>query len=557
MKLSESFFYTLREDKNDEESVSGNLLVRSGMIKKNSNGIYMIMPLGYKVIENIKKIIKEEMDKTGANELLMPSLIPEDVYIESGRRNVFGDDMFSLKDRYNRRYTLGPTHEELFVDAAKSKIKSYKDMPFNIYQIATKYRDEPRPRLGLIRVREFIMKDAYSFDTDLDNLDKSYKKMYDAYNKIFSRVGLDYRIVRADTGAMGGLLSEEFQAITNIGEDTLVMCSNCDFASNIEICECITQDTCNELKKEKQIVETPNIKTIEEVSNYLNIDKSKCVKTLIYKFNNDFIACMIRGDREINELKLQKYLMTNEVLLAQDDEINKFSVKGYVGPENLNIKIIVDKEVSLMKNFVVGANKENYHYINFNLDDIKEYEVVDIRNISVDDLCPKCHNKLIFKKGIEVGNTFKLGTKYSEKLNLVYLDKENKRQNVYMGCYGIGVGRIMASVVEQNNDENGIIWPYSIAPYKVCIVVVNPKDELQIESADKIYQILKNNNIDTLIDDRNERIGIKFNDMDLIGIPYRVVVGKNINDNKIEIKRRDNANTEIINVDEIINKIMG
>ncbi len=557
MKLSESFFYTLREDKNDEESVSGNLLVRSGMIKKNSNGIYMIMPLGYKVIENIKKIIKEEMDKTGANELLMPSLIPEDVYIESGRRNVFGDDMFSLKDRYNRRYALGPTHEELFVDAAKSKIKSYKDMPFNIYQIATKYRDEPRPRLGLIRVREFIMKDAYSFDTDLDNLDKSYKKMYDAYNKIFSRVGLDYRIVRADTGAMGGLLSEEFQAITNIGEDTLVMCSNCDFASNIEICECITQDTCNELKKEKQIVETPDIKTIEEVSNYLNIDKSKCVKTLIYKFNNDFIACMIRGDREINELKLQKYLMTNEVLLAQDDEINKFSVKGYVGPENLNIKIIVDKEVSLMKNFVVGANKENYHYINFNLDDIKEYEVVDIRNISVDDLCPKCHNKLIFKKGIEVGNTFKLGTKYSEKLNLVYLDKENKRQNVYMGCYGIGVGRIMASVVEQNNDENGIIWPYSIAPYKVCIVVVNPKDELQIESADKIYQILKNNNIDTLIDDRNERIGIKFNDMDLIGIPYRVVVGKNINDNKIEIKRRDNANTEIINVDEIINKIMG
>ena len=557
MKLSESFFYTLREDKNDEESVSGNLLVRSGMIKKNSNGIYMIMPLGYKVIENIKKIIKEEMDKTGANELLMPSLIPEDVYIESGRRNVFGDDMFSLKDRYNRRYALGPTHEELFVDAAKSKIKSYKDMPFNIYQIATKYRDEPRPRLGLIRVREFIMKDAYSFDTDLDNLDKSYKKMYDAYNKIFSRVGLDYRIVRADTGAMGGLLSEEFQAITNIGEDTLVMCSNCDFASNIEICECITQDTCNELKKEKQIVETPNIKTIEEVSNYLNIDKSKCVKTLIYKFNNDFIACMIRGDREINELKLQKYLMTNEVLLAQDDEINKFSVKGYVGPENLNIKIIVDKEVSLMKNFVVGANKENYQYINFNLDDIKEYEVVDIRNISVDDLCPKCHNKLIFKKGIEVGNTFKLGTKYSEKLNLVYLDKENKRQNVYMGCYGIGVGRIMASVVEQNNDENGIIWPYSIAPYKVCIVVVNPKDELQIESADKIYQILKNNNIDTLIDDRNERIGIKFNDMDLIGIPYRVVVGKNINDNKIEIKRRDNANTEIINVDEIINKIMG
>ena len=414
MKLSNSFFYTLREDKNDEDSISGNLLVRSGMIKKNSNGIYIIMPLGLRVLNNIKKIVKEEMDNAGASELLMPSLIPEDIYISSGRRDVFGHDMFSLKDRYNRNYCLGPTHEELFVDAAKSKIKSYKDMPFNIYQIATKYRDEPRPRLGLIRVREFIMKDAYSFDADEEGLNKSYEKMFNAYKNIFNRIGIDYRIVRADTGAMGGLLSEEFQAVCDIGEDVLVLCDKCDFSSNIEVCKCVNNKNVeNIILKEKELVETINIKTIDEVSSYLNIDKKNCVKTILYKTDEEIVAVLVCGNREVNELKLSKYLNATNIELADDDTINKISVKGFVGPENLNIKIIVDEEILNMKNFVVGANKLNYHYINFNLSDINSYEIADVRLVSNDDICPKCGSKLIFKKGIEIGNTFKLETKYS------------------------------------------------------------------------------------------------------------------------------------------------
>lgn len=556
MRLSNSYFYTLRENANDEDSISGNLLVRSGMIKKSSNGVYMIMPLGLKVLNNIKSIIKEEMDNKGAQELLMPSLIPEEVYINSGRREVFGNDMFSLKDRYNRNYTLGPTHEELFVNAASSKIKSYKDMPFNIYQMATKYRDEPRPRLGLIRVREFIMKDAYSFDTDLETLDASYKKMFDVYNKIFKRIGIDYRIVRADTGAMGGLLSEEFQAVTDIGEDILVLCNSCDFASNIEVCSCVNNNKSNEIEKNKEKVETINMKSIDEVSNYLNISKNECVKTLIYKANDELVACLIRGDREVNELKLSKYLNVLEVELASDDEVNKISVKGFVSPEKLNIKIIVDDEVSHMKNFVVGAGVENYHYINYNLKDIDNYEIADIRNICEEDICPKCGGSLYFKKGIEIGNTFKLGTKYSEKLGLVYLDKDNKRQYVNMGCYGIGLGRCMAAVVEQNNDEKGIIWPSSIAPYKVAIIIANMKDEEQVKCANELYNKFMENNIDVLLDDRPERIGIKFNDIDLIGIPNRIVVGKNIKDGMVEFKKRCESESKLINIKDAINEIV-
>ena len=544
MKLSEKFFYTLREDANNEDSNSGNLLVRSGMIKKSSNGVYMIMPLGYRVLDKIKNIIKEEMDNSGADELLMPSLIPEEVYINSGRREVFGHDMFGLKDRYDRAYTLGPTHEELFVNAASSVIRSYKDMPFNIYQIATKFRDEPRPRLGLIRVREFIMKDAYSFDTDMDGLDISYKKMFNAYKRIFDRMNLDYRIVTASTGAMGGLLSEEFQAVTDIGEDLLVLCEDCNFASNIEVCECINdiQNNDKELKKEK--VETIDKKSI------------KCVKTLIYKANDKLIACMVRGDREINESKLTRYLCVNEIELASEEEINSISSCGFVGPEGLDIRIIVDDEVYKMKNFVVGANIKNYHYINYNISDITNYEVVDIRNICNNDKCPKCGGNLTFKKGIEVGNTFKLGTKYSEKLGLVYLDKDNVRKNVYMGSYGIGLERCMAAIVEQNNDEKGIIWPSSVAPYNTVIIIANMKDDNQVKCANDLYNKLKDNKIEVILDDRCERIGVKFNDMDLIGIPNRIVVGKNINDNMVEFKRRNEDKSELISIDEVINKIV-
>ncbi|MFI3307365.1 MAG: proline--tRNA ligase [Mycoplasmatota bacterium] len=555
MKLKNSFFYTLRENVKDEDSVSGNLLVRSGMIKKSSSGVYMYMPLGLKVLKNIENIIREEMNKTGANEVLMPSLVHEDIYEKSGRTKLFGDSVFKLKDRYKKPYVLGPTHEELFVIAASMKIKSYKDMPFNIYQIQNKFRDEARPRYGLIRVREFVMKDAYSFDTNLENLDVSYKKMYNAYIKSFDRMNIKYRIVKADTGVMGGLLSEEFQAITPIGEDDVIYCPNCDFSSNLEVCECHTeaQEITNE-KNKYELVSTMNQKTIKEVSQFLNIPKEKFVKSLVYKIDDELVMCLLRGDRELNETKVLKLLKATNISLASQEEINTFSEVGFIGPIDVNIKIIVDKEVSYLKDFIVGANKVDYHYINVNINDIKNYEIADIRNVEKTDLCPKCKKQLEFTKGIEIGNTFKLGTKYSNSLNLNYVDEFNKLNEVYMGCYGIGIGRCMASIIEQNNDEFGIKWPINIAPYKVALVVVNTNDENQMNYANELYNELNNLGIDTLLDDRNERVGVKFKDMDLIGIPYKIVIGSKLNENIVELKGR-NSETKLIDTNEIINEV--
>lgn len=557
MKLKSSFFYTLRDDVKDEESTSGNLLVRSGMIKKVGNGIYQMMPLGQRVISKIENIVREEMDKAGAQELVMPSLIPEDFYVQSGRRNVFGHDMFSLKDRYNRDYVLGPTHEELFVNAAKEKVKSYKDLPFNLYQMANKYRDEPRPRYGLIRVREFVMKDAYSFDVDNDGLDISYNKMFNAYKNIFNKLGLDYKIVRASTGAMGGLLSEEFQAVSDIGEDILVLCDNCDYASNIEVSECISEKTDNTMKKEIEKIYTPNIKTIDELSASMNINASALIKTLIYKVDGELIAVIIPGDRELNEDKLQKLLNAESIELASLEEIeaNLNTKVGFVGPINLNIKKIMDNKILNMSNFIVGANEENYHLKNVNCSDFEVDIVSDIVNVKEGDICPKCHGKLYFKKGIEVGNTFKLGTKYSKSLGLEYLDNNNQLKPVVMGSYGIGIGRVMAAIVEQNNDESGIIWPYNIAPYKVAIVLINENDEKQNAAANDLYSTLIDNKIETILDDRSVRPGVKFNDMDLIGIPIRIVVGKKINDGMVEIKLRNSNEIKEIKISDVLDEI--
>ena len=550
MKLKDSFFYTLRENIKDEESKSGNSLVKAGFIKKSSSGIYMLMPLGFKVYKNIEKIIREEMNKTGASELLMPSLIPEEVYVKSGRRDNFGSDMFSLKDRNNRDYVLGPTHEELFVNAASMKIKSYKDMPFNIYQIANKYRDEPRPRYGLIRVREFTMKDAYSFDTSEEGLEKSYQKMYNAYKNIFDRVELDYKIVTADTGVMGGLLSEEFQAITDIGEDTIALCKHCNFASNIEVCKSITSKVqAQEEVKEKELIATPNIGVIEDLEK-AGFPLDKLTKTLIYKIDDNFYACTIPGDREVNELKLRKLKNGKKIELASKEEVEKITGAkvGFAGPINLDIPIILDNDIMLMKNFLTGANKTDYHYINVNINDIKNYEVADIKTVKEEDLCPNCHSKLIFKKGIEVGNTFKLGDKYSKTMNLTYLDKNNQEKYPLMGCYGIGLGRILASVAEQKNDEYGLIWPLEIAPFKVCIVLLNQEGE---SYANKLYEELNKDGIDTLLDDRDERPGVKFNDMDLIGIPIRITIGKKYNEKVVELKLRDEKESKEIKIDNL------
>ena len=556
MKLKNNYFYTIREDIKDEEAISGKLLVRSGMIKKSSAGVYMYLPIGYKVLKNIESIIREELNKEGLLELSMPTLIPREIYAQTGRTDSFGSSVFSLKDRFNRDYILGPTHEELFTIASLSCIKSYKDMPYSLYQFQTKFRDEPRPRYGLISVREFVMKDAYSFDKDLDGLDKSYEKIFNAYKRIFDRIGINYKIVRADTGVMGGLLSEEFQALTEIGEDTLVLCDKCDFASNIEVTKHIVNENSNKEEKNIELIETKSKETIEDVCNFLNIDIRDSVKALLMNVDGSLVIFFVRGDRELNEVKALKALNAKEISFANDELIaTSNAVPGYTGPVGLNAKVVIDEEVLKMKNFCCGANKEGYHYINANVKDINYDIVADIVNVKEGDICPNCGGKLYFKKGIEIGNTFKLGTKYSEALGLNYSDEFNKLKPVVMGSYGIGLGRCMAAVVEQHNDDKGIIWPDTIAPFKTSIVIVNTKDEIQNTVANDLYDELMKNNVDTILDDRNERLGVKLNDMDLIGVPYRIVVGKRASEGIVELKRRDNDEILEINVSKILEYI--
>ena len=556
MKLKNNYFYTIREDVKDEEAISGKLLVRSGMIKKSSAGVYMYLPIGYKVLKNIESIIREELNKEGLLELSMPTLIPREIYAQTGRTDSFGSSVFSLKDRFNRDYILGPTHEELFTIASLSCIKSYKDMPYTLYQFQTKFRDEPRPRYGLIRVREFVMKDAYSFDKDLEGLDKSYEKVFNAYKRIFDRIGINYKIVRADTGVMGGLLSEEFQALTEIGEDTLVLCDKCDFASNIEVTKHVVNENDNREEKNIELIETKNKETIEDVCNFLNIDIQDSVKALLMNVDGSLVIFFVRGDRELNEVKALKVLNAKEISFANDELIaTSNAVPGYTGPINLNAKVVIDEEVLKIKNFCCGANKEGYHYINANVKDINYDIVADIVNVKEGDICPNCGGRLYFKKGIEIGNTFKLGTKYSEALGLNYSDEFNNLKPVVMGSYGIGLGRCMAAVVEQHNDDKGIIWPDAIAPFKTSIVIVNTKDEIQNTVANDLYDELMKNNIDTILDDRNERLGVKLNDMDLIGVPYRIVVGKRASEGIIELKRRDSDENLGIKVSKILEYI--
>ena len=555
MRLKNSYFYTIRENIKDEDSISGNLLVRGGFVKKTSAGIYMYLPLGYKVYKNVEKIIREEMNNSGAFEVHMPTLASTEIFEKSHRLSSFGKEMFKLSDRFDKKYALGPTHEELFTIAAMNEVKSFKDLPFTLYQIQNKFRDEARPRYGLIRVREFMMKDAYSFDKDEKGLDESYNNMYNAYKKIFGRLGINYKIVKADTGKMGGSLSEEFQAVTDIGEDTLVLCENCDYSSNIEVSTSMIMEKESEEKiLEKDLVNTPNAKTIEEVSKFLNEAESKFVKTLIYKIDGKLYACLVKGDSVINEDKLAKLMNAEEVELASKEEIEKKTntVVGFVGPIDINIPVIMDNEVELMVNFVVGANKKDYHYKNVNISDFKYDFKGDIRNVKEGDACPNCGGKLYFKKGIEIGNTFKLGTKYSESLGLNYLDSNNELKPVIMGCYGIGLDRCIASIVEQNNDEKGIIWPVNVAPYKVAIVVIDPLNVDQMDAANHLYQELTQNNIDTILDDRDIRPGVKFNDMDLIGIPIRITIGKKIVEHIVELKKRNEEEIKEISIFDVL-----
>ena len=556
MKLKNSYFYTLREDARDEDSISGNLLVKAGYIKKTSAGVYMMLPLGLKVQNKLENIIRKHMNNAGAQEVKMPALIASEYYEDSGRLKGFGPSIYKLKDRNNHDFVLGPTHEELFAFAANSKIRSYKDMPFNLYQFQTKYRDEPRARFGLIRVKEFVMKDAYSFDTDENGLDVSYKKMFDAYKNSFDEIGINYRIVKADTGIMGGLLSEEFQAISPIGEDSIIYCDDCGFSSNMEVCDVVPNTKTKEEPKQMEKISTPEVESIEDVCKFLNIDPEKSVKAMLMNVDGNLKVIFINGTRELNETKVLKYFKAMELGFADDTLIETSNaVPGYTGPIGLNVEYYIDKEVLDMTNFVIGANEKGYHIINANVTDINTTNVGDFVNCKDGDLCPKCGKPLRFTKGIEVGNTFKLGTKYSKAMNLTYLTQENKEELVWMGSYGIGIGRTMAAVVEQNHDDKGIIWPENIAPYKAIILIMATKDENQVKLANEIYDTLNAKGIECILDDRDERPGVKFNDAELIGIPYRVTVGRGAPDRMVELKHRTASEVENISVEELIDKL--
>lgn len=556
MKLKDSYFFTLREDSRDEDSTSGNLLVKAGYIKKTSAGVYIMLPLGLRVQNKLEDIIRRHMNEAGAQELKMPALIAAEYYEESGRMKGFGPSIFKLKDRNDKDFVLGPTHEELFAYAAKSMIKSYKNMPFNLYQFQTKYRDEPRARFGLVRVKEFVMKDAYSFDCDEAGLDISYQKMFDAYKKSFDEMGIDYRIVKADTGVMGGLLSEEFQAIAPLGEDTVVYCDECGYSSNLEVGKTMRikkEDTAEALPKEE--VETPNCESIEDVAAFLNLPMEKTVKALLMNVDGKLTAFFINGERDLNESKALKLLGASEMNFADDELIDSSNaVAGYCGPLGLNCRVVIDEEVLEMRNFCCGANKKGFHLINVNPSDISYDVVGDIVNAKPGDLCPVCGKPLNFTKGIEVGNTFKLGTKYSKAMGLQYADVDNKLQDVWMGSYGIGLGRTMAAIVEQSHDDKGIIWPANIAPYKFIVLIMSTKDETQVKIGNELYDKLNAMGVEVMMDDRDERPGVKFNDAELIGIPYRITVGKKAGEGVVEFKSRTGDIAEELTIEELIEK---
>lgn len=543
MRVSKLLMPTLREVPAEAEITSHRLMLRAGLIRKLAAGIYSYLPLGLRSLRKVEEIVREEMDNAGALELLMSALLPAEAYQASGRWEVFGESMFRLKDRNNRDFCLGPTHEELFTQTVINEVKSYKEYPITLYQIQHKYRDEGRPRFGIIRSREFIMKDAYSFDINQEGLDESYKKMYDAYCRIFNRLGLDFTIVDADSGAMGGSGSQEFMVKSPIGEDGIAFCNDCGYSANFEKAACVpVEKEYTEGDLDMQKIETPNVHTIEELVSFLNAEPYTFAKTIIYKADDKYIAAMVRGDREINEVKLKNLVgAIDDLELAAPSivrEITNAEV-GFAGPVGLDIDVYVDLEVAQMKNFIVGANETNYHLTNVNINkDFTPKQVADIRIIEEGDICPKCGKKISTAQGIEVGHIFKLGTKYSDALGLNYLDENGKSQTVIMGCYGIGVTRCLAAAIEQNSDENGIIWPVSIAPYHAIVVPVNATIEEQMQNAEKIYEELKAKGIEVLLDDRKERAGVKFKDADLIGIPVRIVVGKKIGEGIVEYKLR-------------------
>lgn len=555
MRVSKLYAPTLREVPAEAEVVSHQLMLRAGFMRKAAGGIYTYLPLAWRVLKKIERIVREEMDAKGSQELLMPIVQPAEIWQESGRWDVYGAEMFRLQDRHNRCFCLGPTHEEMVTTLIRGDVRSYRQLPLSVYQIQNKYRDERRPRFGLMRGREFIMKDAYSFDRDEAGLDRSYQDMYDAYTNIFTRCGLNFRPVEADSGAIGGSGSHEFMVIADSGEAEIVFCTSCDYAANVEKAELFPLEAEEEAMLTKEEVVTPDCKTIADVCAYLKLPVDHSVKAVAYNSEKGLILCFVRGDHEVNEIKVINTCGVIDLEMAIEEQLAAAgTVGGYMGPvgiDNKKVIVVVDATVMKMHNVCCGANKEGFHFINVNPDrDFTPTYVADIRLIQEGDPCPHCGGEVSKARGIEVGQVFKLFTKYSSALKATYLDENGKEQPMVMGCYGVGVSRTMAAAIEQNYDDNGIIWPIEIAPYHVLVVPVNTKDEASAAKAEEIYMQLKKVGLETVIDDRNERPGVKFKDADLIGYPLRVVVGpKTLTEGKLEVKIRKTGEIRYLPLD--------
>jgi prolyl-tRNA synthetase len=563
MKWSNLLLPTLKEDPAEAEAVSHRLMLRAGLIRKLSSGVYSYLPVGWRVLHKVEEIIRQEMNATGAQELLLPALQPAELWKESGRHKDLGEDMVSFIDRHKKEVVLGPTHEEVITDLVRHEIHSYKQLPVTLYQIQTKFRDEVRPRSGVIRSREFIMKDAYSFDRDTDGLNASYQKMFDAYCKIFSRCGLDFLAVEADPGIMGGDISHEFMVLTESGEDFLACCSACPYSAGLSQVplpfpqENGSAGTFLPVKA----VDTPDARTIEKVSQVLGLAPDRLVKTLIYEADSRPVAVLVRGDHEVNEAKLKRFLRSSNLRLAEPALIEKVTgcSVGFTGPAGLiGVRIIADYGVKNMVNFATGANAKDRHLINVNLErDFKPESFADLRYVREGDPCPHCKKKIKIKPALEIGHVFKLGTKYSKALNANFLDADGKEKPFIMGCYGIGVNRIIAAAIEQSHDEKGIIWPASISPFQVLILPVNVSHSETRAVSDEIYRKLSEEGVEALYDDRDERAGVKFNDADLLGIPLQVIIGeKNLKTGKVELKNRRTKEVKLIDKSEIVPDVL-
>lgn len=569
MKMSKLFVQTLREFPSDAEVISHKMLARAGYIRKLTSGVYNFLPLMWRVLKKVENIVRDEMDKAGAQELLMPFVQPKELWVESGRWEAYGKELMRLKDRHNREMCLGPTHEEIITSIARDVLKSYKQLPTNLYQIQSKFRDEVRPRFGLLRGREFIMKDAYSFATSQEELEKEYANMWQAYTNIFNRCGLDTKAVQSDSGAIGGSVSHEFMVITDTdaGENDVFYCDECDYAANSNHAVSTLPESIVEGNFTKsEVVDTPNTHSIEELCEYLKIPATIILKTLVYIVDKKPVLALIRGDKQVEETKLLNAVGGMEIRIATAGEIEELmqnngfnAIPGFIGPKGFkNVTIIADNTVKELKNFVVGVNQNDKHLVGANFDDLalSDVKFEDIRLVEAGELCPQCGKPLKVTRGIEVGNIFQLGTKYSKPMNAVYLDADGKAKPYIMGCYGIGISRTAAAAVEAHHDDWGIKWPLAIAPYHVVIVPVSTKDELQMNTATKMYEELLAAGVEAVLDDRDERPGVKFKDADLIGFPYRITVGKTINEGNVEFVVRATGEKTAIKPEDAVKNVI-